>query len=53
MKSKQMYQSIKSLMLIVALYDSTEALASPILGSDLASFTVLGGRSQVPTATPG
>lgn len=45
MKSKQMYQSIKSLMLIVALYDSTEALASPILGSDLASFTVLGASA--------
>lgn len=55
MKSKQIYQSIKSLMLIVALYGSAEALASPILGSDLASFTVLGASAvtNVPTSTIG
>ncbi|MGZ8304055.1 MAG: ice-binding family protein [Telluria sp.] len=55
MKSKRIHQSIMPLLLIGALYGSAEALASPILGSDLASFTVLGSSTvtNVPISTIG
>ncbi|NML60636.1 DUF3494 domain-containing protein [Massilia sp. RP-1-19] len=54
MMSKQIIRSIMSLMLIGALYGS-EAIAGPILGADLASFTVLGAETvtNVPTSTIG
>ncbi len=45
--------SILSLAVIGALYGTTTALATPLLGSDLASFTVLGASTvtNVPTST--
>lgn len=48
------YQSILLFMLIV-MFCRTEAFATPILGSDLASFTVLGSSTvtNVPTSTIG
>lgn len=47
------YLSILSLAVIGALYGTSPALATPILGSDLASFTVLGAETvtNVPTST--
>jgi len=47
--------SILSLAVIGALYGATPAMAVPILGSDLASFAVLGaaGVTNVPTSTIG
>ncbi len=47
------YLSILSLAVIGALYGASPALATPILGSDLASFTVLGASTvtNVPTST--
>ena len=47
------YLSILSLAVVGALYGATPALATPILGSDLASFTVLGASTvtNVPTNT--
>jgi len=47
------YLSILSMAVVGALYGSSPAWATPILGSDLASFTVLGGSTvtNVPTST--
>ncbi len=47
------YLSILSLAVIGALYGASSAWATPILGSDLASFTVLGASTvtNVPTST--
>ncbi|WP_124704799.1 ice-binding family protein [Sulfuriferula multivorans] len=47
------YLSILSLAVIGALYGASPALATPLLGSDLASFTVLGASTvtNVPTST--
>ncbi len=47
--------STLSLTIIGALYGATPAFAAPILGSDLASFAVLGatGVTNVPTSTIG
>ncbi len=47
------YLSLLPLVLIGSLYVSTPASATPILGSDLASFTVLGASTvtNVPTST--
>jgi len=47
------YLAILSLAVIGALYGASPALATPILGSDLASFTVLGASTvtNVPTST--
>ena len=51
MKSPK-YLSVLSLAVIGALCDSSAAWATPILGSDLASFTVL-GYSTVTNTNPG
>lgn len=47
------YLSLLPLAVIGSLYVSTPALATPILGSDLASFTILGASTvtNVPTST--
>ena len=47
------YLSILSLAVIGTLYGASSALATPFLGSDLASFTVLGASTvtNVPTST--
>ena len=47
------YLSILSMAVVGALYGSSPAWATPILGSDLASFTVLGASTvtNVPTST--
>jgi hypothetical protein len=47
------YLPILSLAVIGAMYDATPTWATPILGSDLASFTVLGASTvtNVPTST--
>lgn len=47
------YLSILSLAVIGALYGASPALATPLLGSDLASFTVLGASTvtNVPPST--
>lgn len=52
MKTRK-YLSLLSLAVSGALYVATPALATPILGSDLASFTVLGASTvtNVPTST--
>ena len=49
------YLTILPLAVIGALYGASPALAGPILGSDLASFAVLGaaGVTNVPTSTIG
>ena len=50
---KTQYLSILSLAVIGVLYGVTPASATPLLGSDLASFTVLGASTvtNVPTST--
>lgn len=55
MKSKRVYQTISVLTLIGTLCASAAALASPIFGPDLASFTVLGASavSNVPVSAIG
>ena len=49
------YLSLLSLTVIGALYGASPVLATPLLGSDLASFTVLGASTvtNVPTSTIG